>query len=330
MEKQLSLDQINLLGNPQRRAILRRLMAGSATLSQLGQQLNESPAHIRHHVKALEEAGLVEHDPQHPRQNHLEKYYRSTAQALWISLAVLPEPPDGRPVIVLGSKDQGTQVLADSFNRKGLGVSLQVLPLNSMDGLVALRQGVCRMSTSHLLDAASGEYNRPFVRHLFPGQPMSILRLYLREEGLIVRPGNPLGIQGLEDLLRPGVRLVNRELGSGIRVWLDKQLQELGLDPAVINGYQDCTDSHAAVARAVLQGRADAGLGIAAWARELGLDFIPLFQEPYELVLPADLLKDRQYAPLYEHLTSAEFRQDMAKLNGYSVPFESGRIDTLS
>jgi putative molybdopterin biosynthesis protein len=329
MEKNLTLNQMKTLGHPRRLAILRRLMSAPATLSQLGEQLGESPAHVRHHLKALEEAGLVEPDPDHPARNHLEKYYRAASAALLINLAVLPESPEDRPAFVLGSKDRGAQALARHFELVRPGASLQVVPFNSLDGLVALRQGVCQMATCHLLDEASGEYNRPFVRHLFPGQAMAVVRLYRREQGLIVRPGNPLHIHSLDDLLRPEVRFINRELGSGIRLWLDMRLKSLGISPVNIQGYADEVHTHPQVAQAVLQGRAQAGIGLAACAREAGLDFVPLFDEPYELVLPLPLLSDPRCAPFFDHLNSAEFRLSMRQLDGYTLLPTAGQADIV-
>lgn len=329
MLNQPSPELLKALSHPTRLAILRRLMAGPATLSTLGAQFGETPAHIRHHLQILRELGLVEADPTAPRRSHLEKYYRTTSAALLLTVSVLPEPPAGQSALVIGSKDIAARTLNQALEQAGAGLAVQIVPLNSLDGLIALRQGACQMATSHLLDSATGEYNRSFVRHLFPGQAMALIRLYQREEGLIVAPGNPLGLRRLEDLARPGMRMANREPGSGVRVWLDAQLKALGLAPENLHGYDRVAHSHEALARLIHQGQADVGVGLAASARGIGLGFIPLFEEPYDLVLPAAHLHDPAWAPFLEHLNSGRYRVSLAPLDGYHVPSWAGTPDLV-
>jgi molybdate-binding protein/DNA-binding HxlR family transcriptional regulator len=322
-------DLFKILGHKERQAILRRLMAGQATLSQLGEHFGETPAHIRHHLKILEEAGLVEFAEARPVQGGPEKYYRATQRAIFVHQAVLPEIPAGKIGITIGSMDSGVRQLADFFTQNQAQFSLLPIPLSSLDGLVALRQGLCQMSTCHLIDPQSNQYNRSFVRHLFPGQSMALVEVYRREEGMIVKPGNPLGIKALEDLGRADIQFVNRESGSGVRQWLDIRLDSLGIQPGQINGYERVVHSHNAVARAIQDGKADTGLGIAASAKEFGMEFIPLFEEPYEIVLPQGLLADPGYAPFFEYLNSDEFRHAVRRLDGYAVPQNSGGIEVV-
>ncbi|MCB9136700.1 MAG: substrate-binding domain-containing protein [Anaerolineales bacterium] len=317
---------LNTLTHPQRLQILQYLMEYPATLSQLGSQFNESPAHIRHHLKILEQKGWIARTEPPPAHNHLEKYYQATEEAWLIQLTVLPHQTD-TPCLILASKDHAARQMIGTFNRQGTGINVQLLPLNSLDGLVMLRQGLCQMATCHLKEPGSSEYNRSFVRHLFPGQKMAVVRLYHREEGLIVRAGNPLGIKTLSDLARPEVRFINREGGAGIRVWLDQALKNLGLAPDNISDYVNEARSHAEVAQSVHAGRADIGLGIVSAARALGLDFIPLFEEPYELVLPAERLTSPACAPFFEHLNSGAFRTSVQTLDGYLIPPTSGQVD---
>jgi len=225
--------------------------------------------------------------------------------------------------------DAGMQQVRASLAQIRSGIDLQILPLNSLDGLVLLRQGLCQMSTCHLLDSSTQEYNRSFVRHIFPGQAMAIIPLFSRMEGLIVQAGNPLQIHGLDDLLRPAVRFVNREPGSGIRIWLDQAVKQAGIDPGQIRGYRQEADSHARVAQTIALGQADAGLGIAAQARALSLDFVPLFEEPYELVVPLELVNTPAYVPFFEHLNSHFYRSTVRKLNGYADLPGSGQVQTI-
>ena len=329
MPDRLSLDQLKVLGHPLRLAVLRCLMNQPATLSQLGERFRETPAHIRHHLKILDAAGFIEPARDQPRRSHLEKYYRAASGALLVNLAVLPQVPEGQTALVLTSKDAAARRLAETLSLRRAGLALHLIPLNSLEGLMTLRQGICQMATCHLLDPETGEYNRPFIRRLFPGQPMTIVRLYFREEGLLVQPGNPLGIAHLEDLARPDVTFINRELGAGIRLWLDRSLKQLGIPPAGIRGYASEVSSHTEVAQAVRAGKAGVGLGIAASARQAGVDFIPLFEEPYELVLPYEQYVDRRYAPFFELLNSSDFRTSIRQLDGYTVSTTAGQAEVI-
>ena len=144
-----------------------------------------------------------------------------------------------------------------------------------------------------------------------------------REQGLLVNRGNPKGIKGLEDLNRPGeaerVHFVNRQRGAGTRVLLDYQLNLLGIAPDSIIGYNQEEYTHLGVAAAVASGRADCGLGIAAAAQALDLDFIPLYQERYDLVIPKEYAESELLGPLFEVLRNQEFRTAVAALPGYDV-----------
>lgn len=330
MQTLADFEQLKLLGHPLRLALLRRLMRQPATLSQLGAAFHQSPAHIRHHLKTLEQAGLVAPAADAPAAKPLEKYYRAAAPAWLISLAVLPEAPAGRPPVVIASKDVATQALAEHFQSRKQGLVIQILPLNSLDGLNMLRLGVCQMATCHLKEPGSAEYNRAYIQHLFPGQLMALIRLFVREGGLMVPAGNPKGIRGLADLARRDVRLINREPGAGIRVWLDQSLAQLGIAPAAVAGYETLADSHLAVAQAIRAGRAEAGIGLAAVARAQGLDFIPLFEEPYDLVLPRAGLDDRRYAPLFDHLESSAYHAALRSHAGYAVAAPAGQPAPLT
>jgi putative molybdopterin biosynthesis protein len=226
--------------------------------------------------------------------------------------------------------DAGVAHLAEYFSRKQAPFFLQPIPLSSLDGLIALRQGLCQMSTCHLIDPQSEEYNRPYIRHLFPSQPVALVQIFRREEGLMVKPGNPLGIRSLEDLGRPDIEFVNREPGSGVRQWLDLHLQRLGLPARQVRGYENIATSHTDVARLIYAGSAACGIGIVASAREFGLEFIPLFEEPYEMAAPLSLVADPHYAPFFDYLNSGEFRLAVRGLDGYVVPQTFGDIEIVS
>ena len=129
-------------------------------------------------------------------------------------------------------------------------------------GLIALAEGKADLAGCHLWDAESDTYNIPFVHRLLPGKDVTIVTLAHRRQGLIVAPGNPHNIHDLADLTRPGIRFVNRQSGSGTRVWLDAMFSRQGIDPKKIDGYEDERMTHSDVARTVAEGSADVGLGL--------------------------------------------------------------------
>jgi putative molybdopterin biosynthesis protein len=191
--------------------------------------------------------------------------------------------------------------------------------VGSQGGLVALQRGEAHLAGSHLLDTETGEYNLSFIRQYLPSQRVKVVALAGRQQGLIVLKGNPKGIRSLQDLTQAGVSFINRQRGAGTRLLLDYHLVLLGLESASIHGYNQEEYTHLAVAAAVASGRADCGLGIAAAAQALDLDFIPLFQERYDLVIPAQYYESQLLAPLLELLQEPAFRQEVAGLPGYDV-----------
>jgi putative molybdopterin biosynthesis protein len=157
--------------------------------------------------------------------------------------------------------------------------------VGSMAGLSALKRGECHIAPIHLLDEETGTYNVSWVKNIFPGGNVSIVKGVGRIQGLIVRKNNPLGISTIADLER--CSYINRQRGAGTRLFLDYQLKKAGIDFAGINGYSREATTHMAVAAAVQSGSADAGMGIASAAKAMDLGFIPLGEEEYDFaVLP--------------------------------------------
>src|SRR5512138_1546684 len=219
-----SFGMIKLLADPRRMDILRLLMASPATLTNLARTLKQSPAWIRHHILALQSANLVEVSEIRKTGKVTEKFYRAKADALLLQEIILPKTK--KPTLIFsGSHDLALEGIADQLQEH---VTLLNMPVGSLDGLVNLRQRLCQISGSHLLDA-SGEYNTPFVRHFFPDRDVEIITLAYRTQGLLLTPGNPKGIKKIADLARSNVRIVNRNAGSGTRLWLDKELKKLGI-----------------------------------------------------------------------------------------------------
>jgi putative molybdopterin biosynthesis protein len=229
-------------------------------------------------------------------------------------------------IVAIGSHDLVLDLAASALRAEDPMVTLALSNVGSLGGLVALRDGLCHIAGSHLLDPASGEYTVPYVDRMFGADApdVAIVRLVEREQGLLVAPGNPLGIGGIQDLTRPGLRYVNRQRGAGTRVLLDHELGKLGMDPQAIEGYPREEPTHLAVAAAIAAGRADAGLGIMAAARAFGLGFVPVTREPYDLVIAPGALDSPQLAPLWSLLRSDRFQSAVAELGGYSAK-EMGR-----
>jgi len=191
--------------------------------------------------------------------------------------------------------------------------------VGSQGGLIALRRGEAHMAGSHLLHPETGEYNIFYIRQYMPDIPVKVVALVGREQGLLVRRGNPMGVKSLVDLSRPELRFVNRQRGAGTRVLLDYHLNMMTIRPEQIVGYNQEEYTHLGVAAAIASGRADCGLGIAAAAQALDLDFIPLFQERYDLVFPKQFAESELLAPLFEVLAGHRFRAAVSQLTGYDV-----------
>ncbi|HLH65664.1 MAG TPA: molybdopterin biosynthesis protein [Solirubrobacteraceae bacterium] len=229
-----------------------------------------------------------------------------------------------RTIVAIGSHDPILDLAASALRQRDPELTLASTHVGSLGGLIALRDGLCHLAGSHLLDAASGLYTLPWVQRLMGDRDMAVVRLVHRQQGLLVAPGNPLGLRGIADLARAGVRYVNRQPGAGTRVLLDYELQRAGVHPSAISGYAREEPTHLAVAAAIASGRADCGLGVMAAARAFDLDFIPVADEPYDLVLEAQTLKTPLLAPLWELLGSEQFRRSVLALGGYDVS-EMGR-----
>ncbi|HLM10628.1 MAG TPA: molybdopterin biosynthesis protein [Thermoleophilaceae bacterium] len=229
-----------------------------------------------------------------------------------------------RTIVVTGSHDLVLDLAASTLRERDARVTLASSNVGSLGGLTALRDGLCHVAGSHLLDPDTGEYTLPYLGRLLPDRGLAVVRLVHREQGLIVATGNPTEATGIEDVARHGLRYVNRQRGAGTRVLLDHELARQGVSPEAIQGYEREEHTHLAVAAAVAAGRADCGLGVLAAARAFGLDFVPVAKEPYDLVLLMDSIEDELLAPLFELLESPAFRDAVKGLGGYDTA-EMGR-----
>ena len=314
-----SFGKIKLLADPRRMDILRLLMAVPATLTTLARMMSQSPAWVRHHILALEAADLVEVSEIRKTGKVTEKFYRAKDDALLLQEIILPKTK--KPAVIFsGSHDLALEETARHLQKH---LALLSLPVGSLDGLVNLRQGLCQISGSHLLDE-TGEYNTPFVRHLFPERNVELITLAHRTQGLILASGNPKGVKMVADLAKTNVRFLNRNPGSGTRLWFDAELRRLDLPAEEINGYENTVKTHSEAAMWIANRKADVALGLQAAAHQHGLDFIPLFEERYDLVLPRE--NEKMFLPLLDYLNTANFRSELNALTGYNSTHSGKQI----
>ena len=228
-------------------------------------------------------------------------------------------------VVVIGSHDITIDILADEIRRRGQNIRISSGNVGSLGGLMALRKGTCHMAGSHLLDTKTGEYNLSYIERYLKGVKVGVFHLVRRDQGLILAQGNPKGIKGIDDLTRDDMTFVNRQAGSGTRVLFDYKLGLAGIEPASIKGYDHEEFTHMAVAVDVLSGAADCGMGIFAAAKALNLDFIPMEQEQYDVIIPSSVLDMPAIQLVLETIRSEDFRKRVTALGGYD-PSKSGQL----
>lgn len=224
-----------------------------------------------------------------------------------------------KSLVIVASHDLALNMLVSRIRHKTPEVKIEVTYAGSLGGLIALQEGRADLAGIHLLDAETGEYNYPYVRHILPGREMAIVHLSYRIQGLMFAAGNPKQIKGIEDLSRPDVTLINRQEGSGTRILLDQELRQLGITPSDLRGYEREVDTHLAVAKSIARGEADVGLGIEAAARASHVDFLPLYRERYDLVIPMGNYRSKKLVPLLGIVSSEDFREAVSKVGGYDT-----------
>lgn len=216
--------------------------------------------------------------------------------------------------------------LREQLAARQVPVELRYRP--SLEAVAALAHGECDLAGFHVplgeFEAAAAQRYLAWLR---PEQHQ-LVHLAVRTQGLFVAPGNPLGLRGLADLARPGLRFVNRPEGSGTRVLIELLLQRQGIAPRALLGYDNTEFTHAAVAAYVASGMADVGIGVQTAAHRFGLHFIPLLRERYFFAVPADALQRPELRPVLTVLRSPAFRARVAALKGYEAA-QTGRVLTL-
>ena len=229
----------------------------------------------------------------------------------------------------VGSHDLALAWIAAHFSEIAPHYSLELQFAGSLGGLIALAEGKADLAGSHLWDQETDSYNVSFVRRVLPGQRVALLTLAQRRLGLITPVGNPLQIFRLADLQKPDVVFVNRQPGSGTRVWLDAAMRKEQIDPKAVNGFSDERLTHSEVARAIAAGEANTTFGLQTAALAFGLDFTPLVTERYDLILPEDTFNSPAIELLASWLSSPPARQAIAELGGYETG-ATGRVEWVN
>ncbi|MEH7440788.1 helix-turn-helix transcriptional regulator [Bacillus sp. JJ1122] len=230
-----------------------------------------------------------------------------------------PQNTVQQTIQLAGSHDFLVEHLVKYTASEGTGLSITPSYIGSLEGLMMLYRGSADIAAIHLLDPVSQQYNLPFIRQLFVHEPITVMRLASREQGLIVAKGNPKKISGIKDLTRKDVTIVNRQKGAGTRFLLDSFLAEENLQPSDVKGYDDEEWNHLGAAAHISRGTADAAFGIKCAASQLGLDFIPLTKEQFDLVFrwTPDNKKALQHLIDLIHFTN--FKESIFELDGYGA-----------
>jgi putative molybdopterin biosynthesis protein len=265
----------------------------------------------------------------------IERFKESTkapAKKLQVEQA---DPPTSIPIRLSGSHD----FLVEHFVKqtaKDLQLQIQPTYIGSLEGLMMLYRGHSDIAAIHLLDPTSQEYNLPFIHQLFVYESILVLRFASREQGFIVAKGNPKDITEFTDLTRKDVQFVNRQKGAGTRFLLDSMLSKQGIDPANINGYGNEEWNHLSTASYISRGMADVAFGIQSAASHLGLDFIPIAKEQFDLVFRFTNENKENLTELIHYLQSDSFKNSLTDLEGYdvqelgSVIYETSKMEETS
>jgi molybdopterin molybdotransferase/putative molybdopterin biosynthesis protein len=249
---------------------------------------------------------------------HIPRFLEGVDAGQEVTVELYRDPQEiDRTIVHIGSHDLCLDLLAQYLSEAGRRFSSA--NAGSLGGLLAVGRGDAHLAGSHLLDPQTGEYNLSYIEKYLPGLPLVLMNFVYREQGLMVAAGNPKGLSGLADLVRPDVRYVNRQRGAGTRVLLDYQLELLGITPGDVQGYAREEFTHLAVAVAIQSGAADCGMGIEAAANALGLDFIPIAKERYDLVIPRVHYESELLQPLLDLIRGPELPQVVAALPGYDT-----------
>jgi len=228
-------------------------------------------------------------------------------------------------IIVTGSHDLVLDILRNELQEEFSDFNLVSFNVGSMGGLLALKQKRTHLATAHLLDPESGEYNFPYIRKMLPHRELVVMNLTYREQGIMVKRGNPKNIKGIDGLVKKDIKFINRQKGSGTRVLLDYLLKNKGINPLDIKGYSKEEYTHLMVASAVAEGSVDAGLGILSAAKAFHLDFVPVVKERYDIIIPKEYYSSIKIQKLLTVIRLEKFKKKVLSLGGYDLS-QSGKV----
>ncbi len=222
-------------------------------------------------------------------------------------------------IIITGSHDLILDILKNELQEDFSDYRLVSFNVGSMGGFMALKQNRTHLATAHLLDPESGEYNFPYLKKMLPQKELIVVNLAYREQGIMVKKGNPKNIKELDDLTREDIKFINRQKGSGTRVLLDYLLKKKGINPLNIQGYFQEEFTHLMVASTVAEGNADAGLGILSAAKAFHLDFVLVAKERYDIIIPKENYSSLKIQKLLTIIKSEKFKKKVLSLGGYDL-----------
>jgi excisionase family DNA binding protein len=228
-------------------------------------------------------------------------------------------------LLASGSNDPILDMLQTSMKKSYPEFYIFSANTGSTDGLRALNTGYTDIAWSHLFDPKTGEYNIPFLPQYLPNMKPVVVNLFRRDLGFVVAPKNPFQIREFEDLTQKGIRFVNRQKGSGTRVLLDQHLKRLQISPAKINGYGKEVYTHFEVGLSILSKEADVGVATIAVSKLLGLPFLPITQESFDMILDQSTFFEKGVQAFMEVLNSQEFRNRVERLGSYDFT-NSGKV----
>lgn len=240
---------------------------------------------------------------------------RRSGNAVWVK--PFGELPNNRKRLLLAGCDPALSVLAELLTSSGIEVIN--FSCSSQNALQWLKRGRVHIAGSHLLDHATGEYNVPFIQRAFPQGSVRVVTFALWEEGIVVQRGNPKNITCLADLSRKGVKIVNREKGSGSRDLLDVGLRAAGIATGNVKGYGNMAHGHLPAAYIVATENADCCIATQSAARRFGLDFVPLASERFDLTFSQASLELSAAKALLEALNQTALRRKLQLMAGYET-----------
>ncbi len=222
-------------------------------------------------------------------------------------------------LVAIGSHDNILDLMANFLHRMTPPLRLSSAHVGSMGGIMAIRRGEAHFGGTHLLDENTGEYNVSFITRFLADTPLQLINLCYREQGLIVPKGNPHRITSLADLIARNLTFINRQKGAGTRLLTDKILRDSNLEPDQLAGYNHEEYTHMNVSASVLSGSVDAGMGIRAAAQALDLDFVPVAEERYDLIVPTVFLDDARMKAALDLMNNDSFKTRIEELGGYNL-----------